>query len=161
MSLNNITLSTRLLVDLFPNVLIEQYATHVPEKPYPDYIEMNKKHILILFSKDETNILSEFELNFLNNVLMACRISLADVAILNWPKVEMNYNKILETLEPATILLFNIDPISFGLPINFPPFKIQAHNKKTYLHAPSLLEIENNVDLKKKLWASLKLLFSL
>ncbi len=160
MSLNNITLSTLLLTDLYPDVLIESYATHVPEKPAPDYTWKSKKRILIIVSKGNTNIISEFELNFLNNILLACKLSLAKVAIINWPIAETSYAKFLETLESEIILLLNIDPISFGLPINFPQFQIQAHNKRIYLHAPSLLEIENNIDLKKQLWASLKLLFS-
>lgn len=160
MSLNNITLSPRLLVDLYPDVLIEKHATHVPEKPAPAYIGMNKKNILIIVSNGNTGIISEYELNFLNNVLTACKLNLADVAIVNWDVAETNQLELLTNLEPVTILLFNVDPVTLGLPINFPHFQIQAHNKKIYLHAPSLLEIENNIDLKKRLWGSLKLLFN-
>ncbi len=160
MSLNNITLSTLLLTDLYPDVLIESYATHVPEKPVPDYTWQSKKRILIIVSKGNTKIISESELNFLNNILLACKLSLAEVAIVKWPMVEKNYFELFQTLECKTVLLFNIDPISFGLPINFPPFQIQPHNKLTFLYAPSLSEIENNIDLKKRLWTSLKILFN-
>ena len=159
MSLNNIKLSPQLLVDLYSDVLVESYATDVPEKPLQLYIGKNQKHILIVVS-NEAHAIHDHELNFLTSVLTACKLSLTDVVIVNWPVIETNHLEILETLESKTVLLFNIDPISFGLPINFPPFQIQSHNKKTYLHAPSLLQIENNIDLKKKLWTSLKILFN-
>jgi hypothetical protein len=160
MSLNNITLSPLLLADLYHDVLIEPNATGVPEKPSQNYIGNNQKNILIVVSKNDTETINEHELNFLANVLAACKLSLAEVAIVKWPMVETNLTELLETLESKTVLLFNIDPISFGLPINFPSFQIQPHNKKVYMNAPSLLEIENNIDLKKRLWASLKILFS-
>jgi len=165
MSLNNITLSPQLLADLYPDVLIEMYATGMPEivddqKPSLYYIGKNQKHILNVVSKNDADIIHKYELSFLTNILAACKLSLADVAILNWPIVETNYIELFEKLECKTVILFNVDPISFGLPINFPPFQIQLHNKRTYLYAPSLLEIENNIDLKKRLWTSLKTLFN-
>lgn len=160
MSLNNIKLSPQLLADLYPDVLIENYTTHVPENSKLNYIGKNQKRISIFVSKNDTGEISEYELSFLNNILTACKLSLNEVAIINWTIADSNYNELPETLESEKVLLFDIDPISFGLPINFPPFQIQTHNKRTYLYAPSLLEIEKNVDLKKRLWKSLKLLFS-
>lgn len=160
MSLNDITLSPQLLTDLYPDVLIQMNATGVPEKQPQHYIGKNQKHILIGVSKNDTDIINEYELSFLTSVLTACKLSFADVAIVKWPAVERDHTELLETLESKTVLLFNIDPINFGLPINFPTFQIQPHNKRTYLHAPSLLEIENNIDLKKRLWTSLKILFN-
>ncbi len=160
MNLNNIILSPQLLADLYPDVLIETYATDVPEKPLQHYIGKNQKHIIIVVSNDDSDTTNEYELKFLTNVLKACKLSLAEVAIVKWPMVEKNYFELFQTLECKTVLLFNIDPISFGLPINFPPFQIQPHNKLTFLYAPSLSEIENNIDLKKRLWTSLKILFN-
>jgi len=160
MDLNDITLSSQLLADLYSDVLIEMNATHVHEKPLLHWIGKNQKHILIVVLKNETDIINEYELSFLTNVLTACRLTLADVAIVKWPQIGTNLTELLVTLESKIIFLFNIDPVSFGLPINFPPFQIQSHDKRTYLHAPPLLEIENNIDLKKRLWASLKILFN-
>ncbi|HVE61510.1 MAG TPA: hypothetical protein VNA26_06810 [Chitinophagaceae bacterium] len=165
MTLNNIKLSPQLLADLYPDVLIEMHATGMPDiivneqKSSPPYIGMNQKHILIIVSND-TNVIQEQELSFLNNVLTACKLSLAEVAIKHWSGIEKKSNQITEKLESKIILLFNIEPVSFGLPVNFPPFQIQPHNQITYLYAPPLLEIKNNIDLKKRLWTCLRTLFN-
>jgi hypothetical protein len=61
----------------------------------------------------------------------------------------------------GSVLLFGIDPAGIGLPINFPQFQLQHFNKRSYLHAPTLAELEKDKEAKKQLWGSLKKLFAI
>ena len=65
MNLNDIKLSPQLLAGLYPDVLIEMNATHVPEKPSKHYIGKNEKHILIIVSND-TDAIHQQELSTLS-----------------------------------------------------------------------------------------------
>ncbi|MCW3074864.1 MAG: hypothetical protein JWP69_1933 [Flaviaesturariibacter sp.] len=163
MSLNGIQLSSQQLSDLYGSVLVETNAKPVPAKPTlpaVSYLGMKEKNILIITSEPEAKYISETELIFLTTVLAACGLGLADVAIVNWLNTEKDYLKIMDTLQVKTVLLFDVDPLSFGLPINFPIFQIQEFDKRTYIHAPSLKKVEQDVTLKKGLWSALKKTFS-
>ena len=163
MSLNEIRLSSQHLSDLYGSVLVEVDAKPVPTAPqvYPvSYLGMNEKNILIITSEPDAKYISEGELAFLTTVLNACGLGLADVAIVNWLNTERDYNKIVDSLQSKTVLLFDVDPLSFGLPINFPAFQTQDFNKRTYIYAPALKTIEQDVPLKKGLWTALKKTFA-
>jgi len=158
MSLNTIHLHHQLLADLYPDVLIETYARAVPEKESFRFLGSNQKQILVLVENDTAPFLPDNELAFLTSVLSACKLSLADVAIVNLHSLQDKEN-ITEKIESKNVLLFGIDPLLIGLPIVFPHFQLQQFNKRTYLCAPTLQQIENDKATKLKLWNSLKTLF--
>jgi hypothetical protein len=164
MSLNNIRLTPHLLTGLYPDVLIETNATPVPalvESPAISFLGMNEKKILILSSVPDAVYLPEGELAFLATVLGACKLGIADVAIVNWLNTKKEAAPILDLLESRTVLLFDVSPLDFGLPFNFPPFQVQDFAGRTYLSAPSLQLIEGDKEAKKSLWNALKKLFSI
>lgn len=159
MSLNNIFLNTTMLADLYSDVLIEIDATGVPETVLNNYLGSNEKNILIVVNKADAVYVEEEELSFLTNVLSACSLSLADVAIINWHNRESA--SIVAELHSKQVLLFGLSPLQFGLPINFPNFQNQNFNNTIYLTAPDLFVISKDVNLKKELWTSLKKMFSI
>ena len=169
MSLNQISLTPQLLADLYANSLIETHAKPVPVDPIIpvatstiNYLGDNQKRILIVVNHDQVAYLTDDELSFFTKVLNACDLSLADVAIVNWCNLEeKNYTTVIKELQSKKILLFNLTPIEFGLPLHFPPFQIQEFDKHTYLQAPSLASIEQDVATKKQLWTALKKLFAI
>jgi hypothetical protein len=161
MSLNTIELDPKLLADLYPDNLVESITTTVPEKVIQNYLGHNSKKILVLVSHEQVPYLPDNELNFLTNILAACKLSMADIAIANTCKKTQPQVETLIEAEGRTVLLFGIEPSDIGLPINFPQFQLQQFNKRTYLHAPGLYELEKNIDLKKQLWNSLKKLFGI
>ena len=161
MSLNDIKLKPNMLADLYHQTLVQTNATSVPELKQPKYLGNNQKNVLVIVLHEEIPFLPDYELNFLANILAACKLSMADIAIINqhhWDQSEIN--KLIQ-LEAKTILLFGSEPLSIGLPINFPPFQVQHFDKRTYLHAPSLSQIENDKALKTRLWNALKALFQI
>ncbi|MGZ8537107.1 MAG: hypothetical protein ACXWV9_02535, partial [Flavisolibacter sp.] len=134
MSLNTIHLQPQLLVDLYTRSLLLSSTTSVPESSTVKYLGKNQKNILILVQQPFVPCLKDEELSFLTSILSACKLSLADIAILNSNGLPV------ETLENAiesdakTVILFGLDPLSIGLPINFPFFQIQQFNKRMYLY---------------------------
>lgn len=161
MSLNNVQLHPKLLAALYADVLVAT-DTPAPTKKKLNALGGNQKKILVVADKENEIYLPENELVFLTTVLAACKLSLADVAIINYKNIEeKEYKKLIEYFGATTVLLFHLTPLEFGLPINFPHFQIQAFNGVTYLSAPELHLIENEISLKKQLWPALKNIFRL
>ncbi len=161
MSLNQIQLTPHLLVNFYPDSLIETAATTVPEVSSLSYLGKNEKNILIITSKEDVRFLTDEELVFLTSILSACKLSIADVAIVNRKQTKIDLPEIFFQLKTKTVLLFDVTPLEIGLPINFPQFQIQEFNKQTYLYAPPLQKIANDLTIKKQLWNSLKKLFGI
>jgi DNA polymerase III psi subunit len=174
MSLNQINLTPQLLTDLYANALIETYAIPIPNnKPEVEpvkevtnasinFLGNNRKEILVIVNDDRVSFLTEDELTFFTKVLGACELELEDVAIVNWSRLpQKDYQLLLEELHSKTVLLFNLTPIEFGLPLHFPPFQTQEFDRRIYLQAPSLASIEQDVTAKKQLWTALKKLFAI
>lgn len=161
MSLNNLRLTPQLLADLYGNVLIET-ERRTEAGAGPKTIGGNKKKILIIVKADNEIILPPAELDFLTTILTACKLALEDVAILNWnPPGNKEYKELLLRFESRFVLLFDVTPVQFGLPMDFPPFQIQAFDSRQYLFAPALQKIQEHKGIKTELWNALKKMFLL
>jgi hypothetical protein len=159
MGLNNLNLNSPMLASLYSDVLVEINATGVPETGSNNYLGSNEKNILIVVNTADAVYMDDADLTFLTNILSACNLSLADVAILNWHNKETV--SAVPKLKSKHVILFGISPLQFDLPINFPHFQIQNFDKTDYLTAPALSIISNDVVIKKELWTSLKKMFSI
>lgn len=178
MALNNIELSPPLLADLYGDSLV---ATGVPasvedrhtvqittagtpeeESKHFKFLGNNQCQILILVSNPDKVFMPDDELTFLTGILGACKLSLADVAIVNMHHYSGNsYQEITHFLKSRITLLFGIEPASFGLPVSFPFYQLQAFAGNTFLYAPPLKQLENDKVEKSKLWVCLKRLLNL
>jgi hypothetical protein len=167
MSLNDIRLHSSLLASLYPSTLIETAisgtaATAVPEPSPPKFLGKGAKGIALVVRNAELPFLADSELTFLTNVLAACKLSLADVAIVNVHGMEAEgIEKMLARLDARTVVLFGMQPLEIGLPINFPTFQVQPFSGRKYLHCPLLGTMEGDKGLKMQLWNALKTLFGL
>jgi len=123
----------------------------------------NRSHITILVNTPGSPFLPDNQLAFLTKILEACRLTLADVAIVNNASTETNITTVKEQLAPKTVLLFGSEPSALRLPINFPPFKPLAYDGCTYLSSPGLDQLVSNTEesklLKSKLWICLQTIF--
>ncbi len=161
MSLNSVNLTPALLTSLYEKVLVETAASSMPAKNGLRFMGNNQKNILIVTSSGTDEFLSKEETLFLASVLAACKLSFDDVAIVNWENVQTDGKEIALELQSTFVILFDVSPDVFGLPINFPQFQIQQFSGRTYLHLPFLKGFEQDIGLKKQLWTSLKQLFQL
>ncbi len=122
----------------------------------------NHKNILIIIKTTEAVHLPDNELTFLTGILGACKLNLADVAIVNINNhPEASYKELTSFFKSKIVLLFDTEPASFGLPMSFPHYQIQAFAGSSFLYSPSLKELENDRVEKSKLWVCLKRLFNL
>lgn len=163
MGLNNLQLTSHLLTKLYHNTLVEtKNASAVPEKPLLKHLGNNKKSIAIIISNPNNPFLPDDELTFLTNILLACKLDLADIALINSNGAEAEaVEEKLDDLKAKTVLLIGVSPSSINLPINFPHFQVQKFAGRTYLFAPELTELQENKALKMNLWNSLKTIFGL
>jgi hypothetical protein len=162
MSLNNIVLTDQQVVALYPDVLVESESTGELSKTELRFLGNNGKEVLLLVNHPTAPYLPDAELSFLTSILSACKLSVADVAIVNTHAIPENgIQNVMETLRSKQVLIFGMAPASLGLPIDFPPFQLQPFHKRIYLCAPSLRELESDKALKMKLWTCLKSLFEL
>lgn len=171
MDINHLQLPPRLLTDLYARSLI-----HTNENPVPEpgqgvkrtelnewrWLGENKKNILVLVKYEGSVHLPDKELQFLTNMLSACQLSLADVAIVNLLKQpQQSYKDLMDQFKSKVALLFDIEPSGLGLPMNFPFFQIQPFAACSFLYVPSLSVLEKDKVLKSKLWVSLRRLFNI
>jgi hypothetical protein len=129
--------------------------------PQIEFLGENKKKILVLVNYGNVRYLPDEELAFLTNMLTACKLNIADVAIVNLNKIaDPSYKELFGKLGGNIILLFGADPSVLNLPMSFPLFQVQSFNSYTFLFTPSLGEISNDKILKSKLWVCLRRIFN-
>jgi hypothetical protein len=162
MSLNNISLPSHLIADLYQHVLVQDTARAVPVKKDVPFLGKNSKNILIVANKDDAPFLPDNELSFLTNVLSACQLSLADVAIVNRSNLkDQTADNIIEQLKSNQVILFDVEPSAFGLPGDLQHYTVVKNDVRQLVAAPSLSEIEESKEAKKQLWMVLKQLFGI
>ncbi len=166
MSLDNIQLPAAVIQDLYKDVLIDssqpkQRQESVSKKSI-NYLGENGQHIIILVNNPEAAYLKDEELNFLMGILTACKLSMADVAIINLAKAQgLDYTRLTDELKAQQVLLFGVVPSAIDLPLQFPNYQIQQYNSRVYLSSPNLTELAGNKEEKMKLWMALKKVFNI
>ncbi len=167
MSLNSIQLSQNELVLLYKNSLVDLTNGDIAIQQLPadqpfKFLGGNKKNVLVVVNYPDAVHLPDKSLAFLTRLLAACQLNLGDVAILNFfHHNESEFNSIISFFKPKTVLLFGTEPATFGPPLLFPAFQVQAYREAVYLFTPPLGELENDKLLKSKLWVCLKKIFNL
>jgi len=123
----------------------------------------NKQQIAVVVNAPNDVFVPEAELQFLTKMLGACKLNMADVAIVNHATADVAIDRLKQQLQPRFVLLFGVEPATIQLPISFPAFKEQAYAGTTYLFTPALdqlnLETENAKVQKRQLWDCLKRMF--
>lgn len=162
MSLNNISLPSQLVANLYQHSLVGGTATPVPVKPAPvSFLGKNGKNILIVVDKTDVPYLPDGELTFLTKVLTACQLSLMDVAIVNANKLQQDEADVMEQTAARFVILFNVSPERFGLSGQTQHYTVQNLENRSFVVAPDLSAIEPSKEAKGQLWVALKQLFGI
>ena len=177
MNLNNIELPASVVADLYHTSLILTNEIFVEKKAIKEtpqhsgttettapwkWLGDNQKNILIIVNNNSVVHLPDNELSFLSGILGACKLNLADVAIVNLNNhLTATYKELNSFFKSKIVFLFDVEPASFGLPMSFPHYQIQAFAGSSFLFSPSLKDLENDKVQKSKLWVCLKRLFNL
>jgi len=158
-----IKLPVDVLSDLFRNCLVDlkhQETTSNLTAALPSEELEGIPVDTVVVSQAEGNTLPSQQLEFLNNIMKACKLKQTDYAILtNRQNESPDYKAIFSQFKQKQLILFGIDPAAIGLPINFPHFQVQSFQQVGYLAAPKLDTIEADKALKMQLWQCLKQLF--
>jgi hypothetical protein len=123
----------------------------------------NKQQITVVVNCPNDVYVPEADLQFLTKMLGACKLNMADVAIVNYATAPVAIDRLKAQLQPRSLLLFGVEPGEIQLPINFPPFKEQPYAGTSYLFTPALSQLNQETEeaklLKRKLWDCLKRMF--
>ena len=167
MSLNTIKFDTLAIALLFKNSLVhvsseKPILSHVNGTSEWNYLGENKKNIVIVVNYKDAAQIPDKQLSFLTKLLGACNLNLADVAILNFHNYKSSdFDNISRYFYPKVVLLFDLEPGEFGMPMLFPQFQVQKYKDAVYVSSPSLENIEPDKTLKGQLWICLKKIFNL
>jgi len=172
MSLNSIKFEPIDIASLYKNSLVEINAekqalsqTKIETEQITSglkYLGENKKKTLIVVRNTNAVHIPDKQLSFLTKLLAACNLNLGDVAVFNFQDHNASeFNEILNFFNPKVVLLFDVEPGQFGLPMIFPQFQVQGYKDAIFVSSPSLEVIEPDKSLKGKLWVCLKKIFNL
>lgn len=137
-----------------------------PLSPPPiSYLGGNLKHISIVIRDTTAVHINDEWLQFLTNILLACRLSLGDVAIINAARNEIQFSRLVQELGATKVILFDVSPANIGLPFTFPLYQLQNYQQTQMLLAvtlASMLGVGEHVKAEKtKLWLCLKSMFGI
>lgn len=166
MSLDNIQLPDTILQGLYSKSLydLESHKSVLSDiLPSPiGFLGTNEKKITILVNSNAAIYLPDDELNFLLGILTACKLTMADIALVNLAKnPDLVYSVLSEQLKAEKVFLFGLNAATIQLPLQFPHYQVQQFNNQVYLSSVSLTEMQANKEEKMKLWACLKKIFSI
>jgi hypothetical protein len=129
------------------------------------YLGSNKKQISIIVNDATAIHLDDSLLQILSAILNACKLNLADVAIINMNTQQVNDATVRKELAPTVVLLFGVETATVGLPFSIPDYKVQQFDNCSYVQAASLTKMTGSTTEakmeKSKLWLCLKDMFNL
>jgi hypothetical protein len=129
------------------------------------YLGNNGKHIVVVIKETGVAFINDKHLQFLSNILNACKLNLGDIALVNHSNYPFSYKELKEKLQPKFILVFDLETKDIKLPFNIPHFQVQSHDNCKFLFSTSLTKMDGDSQEakieKSKLWMSLKNMFQL
>jgi hypothetical protein len=166
MSLDNIQLPDTILQGLYSKCLydLDSHKSVLSDIPQSSvaFLGTNQKRITILVDCETAIYLPDEELNFLLGILTACKLSMADIALVNLCKNPgLGYSVLAEQLKAEKVFLFGLNAAAIELPLQFPHYQVQQFNNQVYLSSVALSELQADKDEKMKLWMCLKKIFSI
>ena len=172
MDINEVILTPDLMQELYGHSLVvtpdesRPAAGMMPdgEPVKPAYLGSNHRRTVLLVNYPADAFLPDAALNFLTSILQACRMNLADVAIINTARQTVVFTALLSTVPCDTLLLFGVQPATVGLP-DITMLTVYPAAGCNIVISPSA-EIMNQPGaegkaLKSQLWNSLKKVFML
>ncbi len=185
MSTDKTILSSSVLVDLYKDSLVvvediplENKATVEQtietkkeeikevkwEGPIKSLGEHNKK-ITVIVNDPNSVHLNEMDFILLTSILNACRLTIADIALINIGKQPVGLHQILQELPSTLVLSFAVDATQLKVKLPSTLYKITQLGETNILFSNALSTMQGTgVEAKQekaKLWTVLKKIFEL
>ena len=136
----------------------------VPSLPLK-FLGDHLKKIVVLVDDENAVYLNEFDLGLLSSILNACKLTLADIALVNIASQPLSLHEILETLPSQYVLAFSITGAALKIKLPSTLYKAIELGDTQILFSAGLNSMqgaEQNAKVEKsKLWNALKVLFKL
>ena len=129
------------------------------------YLGEHLKQVTIIVKDELAVYLNENDLTLLSSILSACKLTLADIALINVAQQKLSLHEILNVLPSKLVMIFDVSSTTLKIKLPTTLYKsIQLGD--TYLLFSSALSLMQGGDQsakleKSKLWAILKQLFQL
>lgn len=181
--MDGVTLSPALMTALFAEVLVRipgavdpvpvNPKTAAPRAPLPDAepplpisLGENRRKICLLVSVPGKELLPAGSRVFLEKILSACQLGIADLAIVNVQLSPVPVSVLQTRFSPGKWLLAGLSPASLGMEGTADrPFELQSWQGAQVMTLPALAELDGDTaaarTLKRQLWAGLQTLFGL
>jgi hypothetical protein len=142
-------------------------ATNEPIKALGQikYLGEHLKQVTIIVKDELAVYLNENDLTLLSSILSACKLTLADVALINVAQQKLSLHEILNVLPSKLVMIFDVSSTTLKIKLPTTLYKsIQLGD--TYLLFSNSISLMQGGDQsakleKGKLWAILKSLFQL
>jgi hypothetical protein len=129
------------------------------------YLGNYQKEIIVLVNDINNTYLSDGGLEFLSGILSACKLNLADIALINFNRTPVDFNQLKKDMRPRYLLSFGINALQMQLPFAMPDYQVQHYADCTIVCAPALEQLNQTTPEikaeKTKLWKSLQKLFNI
>ena len=127
------------------------------------FLGNNARRVILLVNNPSDTFLPDEELTLLTQILNACELTLADVAIINMARSKTTITVLQEKLAPRQLIMLGTESGEIDLPMEFPDYRILEHGRTVYLKAPALKTMMGKGpearNIKMNLWQSLKTMF--
>ncbi len=129
------------------------------------YLGEHLKQVTIIVKDELAVYLNENDLTLLSSILSACKLTLADIALINVAQQKLSLHEILNALPSKLVMIFDVSSTTLKIKLPTTLYKsIQLGD--TYLLFSNSLSLMQGGDQsakleKGKLWAILKSLFQL
>jgi hypothetical protein len=148
-------------------IQIETEKNHTPISDLGQikYLGEHLKQVTIIVKDELAVYLNENDLTLLSSILSACKLTLADIALINVAQQKLSLHEILNVLPSKLVMIFDVSSTTLKIKLPTTLYKsIQLGD--TYLLFSNSLSLMQGGDQsakleKGKLWAILKSLFQL
>jgi hypothetical protein len=129
------------------------------------YLGEHLKQVTIIVKDELAVYLNENDLTLLSSILNACKLTLADIALVNVAQQKLSLHEILNVLPSKLVLIFDVSSATLKIKLPTTLYK-SIQLGETYLLFSNSLSLMQGGDQtakleKGKLWAILKQLFQL
>lgn len=153
-------LISRLYKDVLYTIKLPDTQNNQKPDTFKSVLGSNKKQIVIIVMYEDVPVIADKSLKFLLDILSACKLTLEDVAIINYTNNRSaTFDDIATKFSSQTMLAFALKPQVLNLQPELTLLLVHEINDKKILFSPSLEEIESNLPLKKQFWLVLRKLF--
>ena len=129
------------------------------------YLGNNGKQITIIVKELDAAYVNDQHLQFLSNILTACKLNLGDIALVNQANTPLLFTEIEQKNQPKFLILFDVSTTELLIPLALQPYEVVLYNNCQLLIAPALSVMDGDSIAAKtekgKLWMSLKKMFQI